>query len=156
MELVERSLELGYRRSAVEAEHVVLFAELQLAEGDRSASEDEISEIVRWRRANQPGGQNAGSVFTNPAGDSAGRLIDAAGLKGFRIGTAEVSTKARQLHPGRPGGSADDVRRLIEEIKVRVFETFGVALHCENRLVGFDSSPSASDEHLGGKLGPEP
>ena len=45
-----------------------------------------IAEIVRWRRENQPGGQNAGSVFTNPPGDSAGRLIDAAGLKGFRIG----------------------------------------------------------------------
>ena len=63
-----------------------------------------IAEIVRWRRANQPGGRNAGSVFTNPPGDSAGRLIDACGLKGFRIGTAEVSTKHANFIQADPGG----------------------------------------------------
>jgi UDP-N-acetylmuramate dehydrogenase len=131
-------LALGYRHSAVRDDQVVVAVELQLDAGDRSASEAEISEIVRWRRANQPGGQNAGSVFTNPPGDSAGRLIDAAGLKGFRVGTAEVSTKHANFIQADPGGSADDVYRLISAVRQRVEDTFGVVLRCENRLVGFD------------------
>jgi UDP-N-acetylmuramate dehydrogenase len=130
-------LELGYRRSAVGEGQVVVAAELQLEPGDRSVSEAEISEIVRWRRANQPGGQNAGSVFTNPPGDSAGRLIDAAGLKGLRVGSAEVSTKHANFIQADAGGSADDVHRLIGVVRQRVDETFGVVLECENRLVGF-------------------
>ena len=86
-------LDLGYRRSAVSSSQVVAEAELVLRPGDRDAAEAEIAEIVRWRRANQPGGQNAGSVFTNPPNDSAGRLIEAAGAKGLRIGTARVSER---------------------------------------------------------------
>ena len=66
---------------------------------------------MAWRRANQPGGQNAGSVFTNPPGDSAGRLIDAAGCKGLRVGTAAVSTKHANFFQADAGGSADDVGR---------------------------------------------
>jgi UDP-N-acetylmuramate dehydrogenase len=73
------ALAFAYRRSSVTSSQVVVWAELELTVGDRSEAEAEISEIVRWRRANQPGGANAGSVFTNPAGDSAGRLIDVAG-----------------------------------------------------------------------------
>ncbi|MDH3681194.1 MAG: UDP-N-acetylmuramate dehydrogenase [Acidimicrobiia bacterium] len=131
-------LDLAYRHSAVRVDEVVLFAELELAEGDRARSETEISEIVRWRRANQPGGQNAGSVFTNPPGDSAGRLIDEAGLKGYRIGTAEVSTKHANFIQADPDGSADDVRRVIEAVRARVRDTFGVELQCENLLIGFE------------------
>ncbi len=132
-------LELGYRRSSVAVDQVVLFAEMALDEGDRATSEAEISEIVRWRRANQPGGQNAGSVFTNPPGDSAGRLIDQAGLKGFRIGTAEVSTKHANFIQADPDGSADDVHRLIAEVRRRIADRYGISLHCENLLVGFDA-----------------
>ena len=133
-------LGLGYRRSNVAADQVVLFAEFQLAPGDREVAEAEISEIVRWRRANQPGGQNAGSVFTNPDGDSAGRLIDAAGLKGFRIGTAEVSAKHANFIQADPDGAADDVKRLIDEVRARVASTHGIELHCENLLIGFDET----------------
>ena len=61
-------LELGYRRSALADHHMVVWAEVGLAAGDASASQAQITEIVAWRRDNQPGGQNAGSVFTNPAG----------------------------------------------------------------------------------------
>jgi UDP-N-acetylmuramate dehydrogenase len=131
-------LELSYRHSAITPDLLVVSAELQLDEGERTSSEAEISEIVRWRRANQPGGQNAGSVFTNPPGDSAGRLIDAAGLKGLRVGSAEVSTKHANFIQADAGGSADDVHRLIGVVRQRVDETFGVVLECENRLVGFD------------------
>ncbi len=137
-ELSAADLALGYRTSAVSAGQVVLYAELQLAPGDRIESEAEISEIVRWRRAHQPGGQNAGSVFTNPDGDSAGRLIDELGLKGFRIGTAAVSNKHANFIQADPDGRADDVYRLIVELQRRVFEATGVQLHPENKLIGFD------------------
>ena len=96
-----------------------------------------MSEIVAWRRANQPGGQNAGSVFTNPAGDSAGRLIDAAGCKGLRVGTAAVSTKHANFFQADAGGSADDVVALMAEVRRRVLDHAGVDLHPETRLVGF-------------------
>jgi UDP-N-acetylmuramate dehydrogenase len=138
------ALDLGYRRSAVAGSQVVVWAELQLTPGDRTAAEAEISEIVRWRRANQPGGQNAGSVFTNPPGDSAGRLIDAAGAKGLRIGTAEVSTKHANFIQADDGGSADDVRALMERVAEVVREAHGVALHPETRMVGFGPWPGGS------------
>ena len=92
---------------------------------------------MRWRRANQPGGQNAGSVFTNPEGDSAGRLIDAAGLKGFRVGTAHVSEKHANFIQADDGGSADDVLALMHSVVERVSEETGVVLQPEVRLVGF-------------------
>jgi UDP-N-acetylmuramate dehydrogenase len=130
-------LELGYRRSAVAPSQVVVSATLALRPGDRVAGEREIAEIVAWRRANQPGGQNAGSVFTNPPDDSAGRLIDAAGCKGLRLGSAEVSTKHANFFQADTGGSADDVRALMEVVRRRVREHSGVELHPETRMVGF-------------------
>ncbi len=131
-------LELSYRHSALRSNHLVLFAELQLAPGDAETANAEISEIVRWRRENQPGGQNAGSVFTNPDGDSAGRLIDELGLKGFRIGSAEVSTKHANFMQADPDGSADDVYALIREVQLRVATATGIELQVENRLIGFE------------------
>jgi UDP-N-acetylmuramate dehydrogenase len=132
-------LEFGYRRSTVAADHVVVWGEYELAAGDSAASAAEISEIVRWRRQHQPGGQNAGSVFTNPADDSAGRLVDAAGLKGHRLGTAHVSTKHANFIQADEGGSADDVWALVREVQRVVAERTGVHLHPELRVVGFSS-----------------
>ena len=97
-----------------------------------------IDEVVRWRREHQPGGQNAGSVFTNPPGDAAGRLIEEAGLKGFRIGSAVVSDRHANFIQADPGGSADDVKRLIDEVRALVAERLGVELRTELRLVGFE------------------
>ncbi|MBX3313623.1 MAG: UDP-N-acetylmuramate dehydrogenase [Actinobacteria bacterium] len=135
------ALDLGYRSSAVTPSQVVVWAELQLATGDRAAGEAEIAEIVRWRRANQPGGPNAGSVFTNPPGDSAGRLIDTAGGKGLRVGTAEVSTKHANFIQADEGGRADDVRALMERLAALVRDAHGVELHPETRMVGFAPWP---------------
>jgi UDP-N-acetylmuramate dehydrogenase len=132
-------LELGYRRSAVTPHTVVVGATLGLRHGDQAAGEREISEIVAWRRANQPGGQNAGSVFTNPPDDSAGRLIDAAGCKGLRLGSAEVSPRHANFFQADAGGSADDIRALMEVVRRRVLDHSGVDLHPETRLVGFDN-----------------
>lgn len=137
-EVSKPDLGLGYRSSSVKSHDVVLQATFALAEGDRAASEAQISDIVRWRRENQPGGSNAGSVFTNPAGDSAGRLIDAAGLKGHRVGSAHVSPKHANFFQADEGGSADDVVALIEEVQRLVQERMGVRLEPELRLVGFE------------------
>jgi len=94
---------------------------------------------VRWRRANQPGGNNAGSVFTNPPGDSAGRLIEACGLKGFRVGTAWVSERHANFFQAEPDGRgrAADVVALILEVQHRVEEATGVWLAPELRRVAF-------------------
>jgi UDP-N-acetylmuramate dehydrogenase len=135
------ALDLGYRRSSVRPSQVVVWAELQLAVGDREAAEAELSEIVRWRRANQPGGQNAGSVFTNPPGDSAGRLVELAGCKGLRVGSAEVSPKHANFIQADEGGSADDVWTLMGEVRRRVAAATGVELHAETRTVGFAGEP---------------
>ncbi len=126
---------------------VVVWAEFALRRGDPAEAEEEVASIVRWRRANQPGGQNAGSVFTNPDGDSAGRLIDEAGLKGFRVGTARVSEKHANFIQADDSGSADDVLRLMREVAGRVWEAFGVRLRPEVRLVGFtNAGPEPWDE----------
>ncbi|WP_419929031.1 UDP-N-acetylmuramate dehydrogenase [Candidatus Poriferisocius sp.] len=134
-------LELGYRRSALADHHLVLGAEMGLAAGDAEESQALIAEIVAWRRENQPGGQNAGSVFTNPDGDSAGRIIDAAGLKGLRVGTASVSDKHANFFIADRGGSADDLHALMGEVFTRVRDEIGVALMPETRLVGFEGGP---------------
>jgi UDP-N-acetylmuramate dehydrogenase len=131
------SLELGYRSSAVTPTRVVVWAEFALQPGDTAAGEAELSEIVRWRREHQPGGQNAGSVFTNPDGDSAGRLVDAAGCKGLRRGSAHVAEKHANFIQADAGGSADDVAALIAEVQARVEAATGVRLHPEVRLIGF-------------------
>ena len=132
-----RDLELGYRRSAVTGDRVVVWAEFLLDRGDPAEAKGEVSEIVRWRREHQPGGHNAGSVFTNPPGDSAGRLIERAGAKGRRLGTAQVSTKHANFFQADPGGSADDVAALIADVRRRVRSATGVDLQPEVRMVGF-------------------
>jgi UDP-N-acetylmuramate dehydrogenase len=140
-EVTAADLDLGYRTSAVTASRLVVWAEFALAPGAVAAGEATLAEVVRWRREHQPGGQNAGSVFTNPAGDSAGRLVDAAGCRGLRRGTAQVSEKHANFIQADPGGSADDVAALIDEVRRRVRAAHGVDLHPEVRLVGFNPRP---------------
>ena len=132
-------LGLGYRRSRLSDTEVVTGAELAVVEGAPGASEDLLAEVVRWRREHQPGGSNAGSVFRNPTGDSAGRIIDAAGLKGLRVGSALVSPKHANFFQAEPGATADDVRRLVLEVRRRVAAETGIALEPELRMIGFDT-----------------
>lgn len=138
------ALELGYRSSSVRRCQVVVHADLQLAPGEVARGDATLSEIVRWRREHQPGGQNAGSVFTNPPGESAGRLIDAAGCKGLRIGTAEVSTKHANFIQADPDGSADDVAAVMAEVRRRVLAHSGIELHPETVMVGFGPDAEAA------------
>jgi UDP-N-acetylmuramate dehydrogenase len=130
-------LRYGYRSSSVAASELVLEAELRVTPGQVDAEQAALSAIVRWRRAHQPGGSNAGSVFTNPDGDSAGRLIETAGLKGYRLGTAHVSEKHANFIQADKEGRADDVRALMEHVHRVVLERCGVLLTAEVRLLGF-------------------
>ena len=131
-------LRLGYRTSSLAPHQVVATVKLQLRVGDREAALAEVSEIVRWRRANQPGGRNAGSVFTNPEHAPAGALIDSAGAKGLRIGSAEVSPKHANFIQSDGGGTASDIVAVMREVRRRVRDEHGVDLVAETRLVGFE------------------
>ena len=131
-------LDAAYRRTGIAATDVVVSATHRLEPGDPVAGRAAIDDIVRWRRANQPGGSNAGSVFTNPDDDSAGRLIDSCGLKGLRIGTAAVSPKHANFIQADRGGSADDVRRVMDRVREVVASETGVELTTEVRMIGFD------------------
>ena len=130
-------LSLGYRSSSIDQSEVVVEATITLAVGDMVSGEERLAEVVRWRRENQPGGQNAGSVFTNPVGDSAGRLIDEAGLKGWRFGSASVSERHANFIQVDEGGSADDVVALMDVVVRRVDEVHGIRLEPETVIVGF-------------------
>jgi UDP-N-acetylmuramate dehydrogenase len=141
-EITERgldSLDLTYRHSNLGPGHVVLRAEFTVSARPADECKAEIDEVVRWRRANQPGGNNAGSVFTNPPGDSAGRLIDSCGLKGFRVGTAWVSDRHANFFQAEPDGQgrAADVVALVLEVQREVEAATGVLLVPELRRVAF-------------------
>jgi UDP-N-acetylmuramate dehydrogenase len=139
-------LDLGYRRSSIRSHDLVLAARFAGRPDDPAVCDGRIDEIVRWRREHQPGGQNAGSVFTNPPGDAAGRLIDACGLKGLRVGGVVVSEKHANFFAASPGASADDVVALVRLVQARVEASTGVRLVPELQLVGF----ADGSEEVGG------
>jgi len=130
-------LHFGYRTSALTSSDVVTSVSMSLRRGDPERANQTIREVVRWRREHQPGGANAGSVFQNPAGDYAGRLVDDAGCRGLRHGTARVSEKHANFIIADPGGSANDVYELIGVVRDRVEQRSGVRLRSEHRFIGF-------------------
>jgi UDP-N-acetylmuramate dehydrogenase len=132
------SLGLSYRHSNLSAHEVVTAATFQVAKGDPAGSRERVAEIVRWRREHQPGGPNCGSVFQNPPDDHAARLIEAAGAKGRRHGTATVSDKHANFIQADRDGSAEDVAALIGELRDLVAAASGVALRTEVVFVGFE------------------
>jgi UDP-N-acetylmuramate dehydrogenase len=144
-------LGLGYRTSNLKETEVVVWAELTVQAGPPEDGRAALAEIVRWRRQHQPGGSNAGSVFTNPPDDAAGRLVEVSGCKGLRVGTAAVSSKHANFIQAEVGGSADDVRRLIERVRREVADRTGVELRTEVRLVGFAGTENGpmgqADQH---------
>jgi UDP-N-acetylmuramate dehydrogenase len=145
------TLGLRFRGSDLGDHEVVLTAHLHLAAGDVGRSEQEIAEIVRWRRENQPGGQNAGSVFVNPIpGElSAGELIDRVGLRGLRIGGAFVSDKHANFIQAGDGATAADVKAVIDEVRERVARDTGFELRSEVRLVGFAETDAVGPKGAG-------
>jgi UDP-N-acetylmuramate dehydrogenase len=122
-------LGFGYRSSALADAAIVISVTLELALADPAVVLAEIDAIRTWRREHQPLSRpSCGSVFTNPPGASAGALIDAAGLKGTRVGGAEVSRTHANFIVTGPGATASDVEGLIEHVIERVREHAGVVL----------------------------
>ena len=128
----------GYRDSRFKASgEIVLGAIIQLAGGDGAEIAARVAANQAQRRATQPlADQNAGSVFRNPPGDHAGRLIDVAGLKGFRIGSAQVSTLHANFIVVDRGGSAADVRAVGDHVRAAVADSHGIVLEYEIEFVG--------------------
>jgi UDP-N-acetylmuramate dehydrogenase len=135
--------EYGYRtsilkQSAVSSQRsaVVLEAEFALREGDRGVLETRVAELAARRKASQPPGASCGSVFKNPPGDYAGRLIEAASLKGRRSGQAQISPVHANFIINLSGATADDVKALIDLARQAVKAQFGVTLELEIELIG--------------------
>lgn len=131
------NLGFGYRRSNLGPSDLVLEARFDLASDEEGRIRGRMESYRKHRAETQPGAvQNAGSVFKNPPGDSAGRLVEAAGLKGFRVGGASVSDLHANFFIAEEGASAQDVHDLVAAVRQRVQERFGVDLQPEIRFVG--------------------
>ncbi|HEU0132252.1 MAG TPA: UDP-N-acetylmuramate dehydrogenase [Mycobacteriales bacterium] len=134
------TLAFGYRHSELPPRSVVVGARWTLAADEPAAIRARLDELRAWRRSTQPLRQrNCGSVFTNPPGDSAGRLIEAAGLKGRSVGGASVSEKHANFIVVDPATTtAADVVALIRLVRDEVAARGGPLLVPEVRLVGFE------------------
>jgi UDP-N-acetylmuramate dehydrogenase len=132
-----RDVVWDYRRSGLAGKGIILEASLKVAQGEPVRIRAQMERSLKQRKTTQPMGQpSAGSVFVNPPGDSAGRLIEAAGLKGTRRGGARISTVHANFIVNEGGATARDVIGLVAVIKDAVKEKFGVELHPEIRFLG--------------------
>lgn len=127
---------VGYRSVTGPAEEWFLAATLEFA-ADPQAGVDQIRSLLARRKASQPIGEpSCGSVFRNPPGDYAARLIEAAGLKGHRMGGARVSLKHANFIINEGGATAADIEALILQVRETVARIHGVTLQPEVRIVG--------------------
>ena len=115
---------------------VILSAKFRLEHSTPKAVQEKIDEFSAHRKRSQPPGASMGSIFKNPPGDYAGRLIEAAGLKGTRTGGAEISPKHANFFVNHGGCTAADIFALIQLARDTVLEKFGVKLECEIELIG--------------------
>jgi UDP-N-acetylmuramate dehydrogenase len=143
-EIVERTnawFAFEYRSSRLKRElgsgRVVLAATFALEPGDADALRTRADEVIRWRRNHHPLGATMGSTFKNPPGRYAGQLIDEAGLKGHRVGGAQVSEQHANFIVNTGDASAEDVLALIENIRAEVERRFDVGLDLEIELLGW-------------------
>ncbi|MEK6649968.1 MAG: UDP-N-acetylmuramate dehydrogenase [Bacteroidota bacterium] len=133
-----------YRHSAFEGD-VVLGARFRLPVGDPEALVQRRKELIQKRNATQPLDlPNLGSMFKNPPNQFAARLIEEAGLKGKRVGAAQVSEKHANFMVNLGGATADDVMRLIELVQRTVYQHAGVPLELEVKLIGFRRTEAAT------------
>lgn len=134
----KEKMDFGYRETVLQGSgKVVLSVKLKLNKGKYGDIKALMDDFTQRRQAKQPLSQpSAGSVFKRPAGYYAGKLIEDAGLKGYRIGDAQVSEKHAGFIVNLGNATADDVLKLIEHIKATVYEKFGVQLEPEVKIVG--------------------
>jgi UDP-N-acetylmuramate dehydrogenase len=129
----------GYRTSNIPAGHVVLDAKIILRHGDRERIKARVMEIQDTRKQRQPWGfPSAGSVFKNPQEEAAGKLIEAAKLKGKKVGDAQVSDKHANFIVNLGKAKAKDVVALMEIVKQTVLDVHGVRLEPEIKIIGED------------------
>jgi UDP-N-acetylmuramate dehydrogenase len=137
LHLNRSEIAFSYRDAHLPPGMVVTAARLKLTKGEAARTSSNIRDLIARRKSSQPAGYpNSGSMFRNPPGDFAGRLIEAAGLKGRRLGQSQISERHANFIVNLGGASADDVRRLMEIARVEVERRFGIALMPEVRLVG--------------------
>jgi UDP-N-acetylmuramate dehydrogenase len=130
-------LGFSYRRSDLTPSDLVIDAGFELEPGEPDRIRELMEEYRQHRSATQPGAaQNAGSVFKNPPGTSAGRLVEDAGLKGFRVGNATVSELHANFMIAADGATAQDVYDLVQSVRRKVHATSGIELEPEIRFVG--------------------
>lgn len=135
--LARGELRFSYRETRLPRGAVVTRVAMALTPETPEVAETRMRAIMARRRESQPSGHpNFGSVFRNPPGDHAGRLIEASGLKGLRVGGAEVSRRHANFIVNRGGARAQDVRRLIERVCGEVERRFSVTLQTEVRFAG--------------------
>ncbi|MCI7262885.1 MAG: UDP-N-acetylmuramate dehydrogenase [Clostridiaceae bacterium] len=139
LELDASQMDFAYRHSCVlEKHYIVLSAEFELRRGDKAQIQAQMEDLAARRREKQPlEYPSAGSTFKRPAGYFAGKLIQDAGLRGFRVGGAQVSEKHCGFVINREQATAEDIRTLCHEIQKKVKDTFGVDLECEIRMLGW-------------------
>jgi len=142
------AFEFDYRHSNLSRNEIVISARFSTDGCERATAEARIREITRWRKEHQPGGTfNAGSVFKNPTGDAAGRLIDAAGLKGYRCGGVSISEMHANFIVADEHATAQDVWNLVWAVRRRVGESTGIWLVPEIQFAG--TFESTGDELTG-------
>lgn len=133
-------LDYGYRHSRLKGQHgryIVLSAVLQTDPGHDPTDLNAIADgFIAHRKSTQPPGASLGSMFKNPPGDYAGRLIEAAGLKGHQIGGVQISPVHANFFVNTGAGTAEDYRALIELAQAEVLAQFGVSLELEVERVG--------------------
>lgn len=139
VELTPEQAAWGYRRSAIaDRGLIVLQVDLQLAEGDPVAIQARMDELAERRQSKQPLDKpSAGSTFKRPEGHFAGKLIQDAGMQGYQVGGAQVSTKHAGFVVNVGGATAADVLQVIKDVRAEVLAQFGVPLEPEVRLWGF-------------------
>lgn len=131
-------LALSYRHSALmKTGGTVLTTTLSLKTGDPAAIHAHMAELLTARREKQPlEYPSAGSFFKRPTGYFAGKLIDDCGLRGYRVGDAQISEKHAGFVINRGSATCEQVKQLERDVRLRVLETFGVTMSPEVRLIG--------------------
>ncbi|MEE9550274.1 MAG: UDP-N-acetylmuramate dehydrogenase [Candidatus Binatia bacterium] len=137
VEFSRKEMTFSYRHARLPSGIIVTRVRLLLGKGEEGQMRENVRGLVEWRKKSQPSGYpNSGSMFRNPPGDFAGRLIEAAGLKGTRVGKAEVSDRHANFIINLGGAKGEDVRKIMVIVSTEVKKKFGVQLEPEVQFWG--------------------